>query len=115
MAVLQESWEKHQPGGIDLGELDGAAEDEHGLNTNLVLTVGILAPCATLVHNRRVTVTVEEEVAMYINNKKRRDLLKMEDDHEVQVVVVSREDLSPEFLKFDCEDGNGREVRVGDI
>jgi ribonuclease E len=74
-----------------------------------------LIMCAQMANVKRVTVTVEEEVAMYINNKKRRDLLKMEDDHEVQVVVVSREDLSPEFLKFDCEDGNGREVRVGDI
>jgi ribonuclease E len=74
-----------------------------------------LIMCAQTTTVKRVTVTVEDEVAMYINNKKRRDLLKMEDDHEVQVVVVSREDLSPEFLKFDCEDGNGREVRVGDI
>jgi hypothetical protein len=39
----------------------------------------------------------------------------MEDEHNVQVIVVSREDLSPEFLKFECEDGNGREVRVGDL
>ena len=59
----------------------------------------------------RITVTVEEEVATYINNKKRRDLVKMEDDHNVQVQVVSREELSPEFLKFDCLDANGREVR----
>jgi ribonuclease E len=74
-----------------------------------------LIMCAQQPNVKRVTVTVEEEVAAYINNKKRRDLLKMEDDHGVQVIVVSREDLSPEFLKFECEDGNGRDVRVGDL
>jgi len=30
----------------------------------------------------------------------------------VQVLVISREDLSPEFLKFVCEDASGREVRI---
>jgi ribonuclease E len=74
-----------------------------------------LIMCAQQANVKRVTVTVEEEVAAYINNRKRRDLLKMEDDHNVQVVVVSREDLSPEFLKFECEDANGRDVRVGDL
>ena len=39
----------------------------------------------------------------------------MEDDNNVQVQVVSGEGLSPEFLKFDCVDANGREVRVGDL
>jgi ribonuclease E len=74
-----------------------------------------LIMCAQQPNVKRVSVTVEEEVAAYINNKKRRDLLKLEDDHNVQVVVVSREDLSPEFLKFECVDGNGRDVRVGDL
>ena len=61
---------------------------------------------------RRIAVTVEEEVASYINNRKRRELTRMEDEHSVQVLVISREDLSPEFLKFDCEDASGREVRI---
>jgi ribonuclease E len=74
-----------------------------------------LIMCAQQANVKRITVTVEEEVAAYINNKKRRDLLRMEDDHSVQVVVVSREDLTPEFLKFECEDANGRDVRVGDL
>jgi ribonuclease E len=74
-----------------------------------------LIMCAQQPNVKRVTVTVEEEVAAYINNRKRRDLLALEDDHNVQVVVVSREDLSPEFLKFECEDANGRDVRVDDL
>ncbi|HEX6963545.1 MAG TPA: Rne/Rng family ribonuclease [Lacipirellula sp.] len=74
-----------------------------------------LIMCAQHANVARVAVTVEEEVASYINNRKRRELTKMEDEHNVQVLVIGREDLSPEFLKFECEDASGREVRVDDI
>jgi ribonuclease E len=74
-----------------------------------------LIMCAQHQNVARITVTVEEEVASYINNRKRRDLTHMEDDHNVQVVVVSREDLSPEFLKIECTDASSREVRVPDV
>jgi ribonuclease E len=74
-----------------------------------------LIMCAQHPSVARVAVTVEEEVASYINNRKRRDLTRMEDEHNVQVLVISREDLSPEFLKFECEDASGREVRVDDV
>ena len=60
----------------------------------------------------KITVTVEEEVGTYLNNRKRRELMNLEDDHDMQVLVLSREDVSPEFLKIDCEDSSGREVRV---
>jgi ribonuclease E len=62
----------------------------------------------------KVTVTVEEEVANYLNNKKRRELAKIEDDNSVQIQIVSGEGLSPEFLKLDCFDANGREVKFPD-
>jgi ribonuclease E len=71
-----------------------------------------LIMCAHHPSVARIAVTVEEEVASYINNRKRRELTRMEDEYSVQVLVISREDLSPEFLKFDCEDASGREVRV---
>lgn len=62
----------------------------------------------------RVIVTVEEEVASYLNNKKRRDLVQLEAENNVEVQVVSKEGLSPEFLKIDSFDANGREVRIAD-
>ena len=62
----------------------------------------------------RVIVTVEEEVANYLNNKKRRDLVQLEAENNVEVQVVNKEGLSPEFLKIDCFDANGREVRIAD-
>jgi ribonuclease E len=61
----------------------------------------------------RITVTVEEEVASYLNNKKRRDLVQLEQENNVEVLVVSGEGLSPEYLKIDCLDANGREVKFG--
>jgi len=60
----------------------------------------------------KISVTVEEEVATYLNNRKRRELTNLEDDHNLQVVVLGREGVSPEFLKIECEDSSGREVRA---
>jgi ribonuclease E len=62
----------------------------------------------------RITVTVEEEVASYINNKKRRELVALEQENNVEVQVVSGEGLSPEYLKIDCLDSSGREVRFAE-
>jgi ribonuclease E len=59
----------------------------------------------------RVTVTVEEEVATYLNNRKRRELARIEDMNSVQISILSGEGLSPEYLKLDCLDANGREVK----
>src|SRR4051812_13168595 len=71
-----------------------------------------LLMCAQTPGVARITVTVEEEVASYLNNKKRRDLVQLEQDSNVEVQVVSGEGLSPEYLKVDCVDANGREVRI---
>jgi ribonuclease E len=73
-----------------------------------------LIMCAQSPQVARVTVTVEEEVASYLNNKKRRELVQLEQENNVEVQVISGEGLSPEFLKIDCVDANGREVRVGE-
>jgi ribonuclease E len=72
-----------------------------------------LIMCSHTPQVARITVTVEEEVASYLNNKKRRDLVALEQENNVEVQVVSGEGLSPEFLKIDCVDANGREVRGG--
>jgi ribonuclease E len=67
--------------------------------------------CAHTANVARITVTVEEEVANYINNKKRRELVQLEAESNVEVQVISGEGLSPEYLKIDCVDAAGREVR----
>ena len=74
-----------------------------------------LIMCAQVDRVARITVTVEEEVASYLNNRKRRNLTHLEDDHDLMVMVVSREDVSPEFLRIQCEDSTGREVRIREV
>jgi ribonuclease E len=71
-----------------------------------------LIMCAQHDRVARIAVTVEEEVASYINNRKRRELTRLEDENNVQVLVVSREDLTPEYLKIECEDAGGREIKI---
>ncbi|MEX0714371.1 MAG: Rne/Rng family ribonuclease [Pirellulales bacterium] len=59
----------------------------------------------------RVTITVADEVATYLNNKKRRELSKLEDDSGIVVQVFGREGASPEHLIIECHDANGRELK----
>ncbi len=63
----------------------------------------------------KITVTVEEEVATYLNNRKRRELAKLEDDYDVTLIVIGREGISPEHLEIVCEDEAGRVVMVEGI
>ncbi len=62
----------------------------------------------------RISITVEEEVASYLNNKKRRDLVQLEQENNVEVQIISGEGLSPEYLKIECFDANGREVKTAE-
>ena len=63
----------------------------------------------------KITVMVEEEVCQYLNNRKRRELMRLEDEHNLQVLVISREDLSPEHVEIECVDKSGRQVHVKDL
>ena len=59
----------------------------------------------------KISVTVEEEVASYLNNKKRRELAQLEERNDLTVIVLSREDVSPEYFVIQCEDADGKEIR----
>ncbi len=59
----------------------------------------------------RISVTVCDEVASYLNNKKRREIARLEDDGSMSVQIFSREDVSPEFLTVECQDATLREVK----
>jgi ribonuclease E len=60
----------------------------------------------------KISVVVEEEVANYLNNRKRRELARLEDENNVVVTVSGREGISPEHLEITCEDASGRELRT---
>jgi len=59
----------------------------------------------------RVTVTVAEDVAEFVNNRKRRDLTQLEDQGKMVVQVVGAKGVSPEHLLIECSDSEGRPVR----
>lgn len=57
-----------------------------------------------------VSVTVTDEVAAYLSNKKRRSLAKLEDEGEMSIQVFGAKNVSPEHLIFECRDVEGNEV-----
>jgi ribonuclease E len=59
----------------------------------------------------RVTITVTSEVVDYLNNKKRHELARLEDEGSMLVQVIAEEGVEPEHLVIDCRDAEGREVR----
>jgi ribonuclease E len=59
----------------------------------------------------RVSVTVAEEVASYLNNRKRRELARLEDEGSMTVQILEAKGVSPEHLVVRCRDAEGREVR----
>ncbi len=60
----------------------------------------------------KVTVTVADDVATYLNNKKRRELSRLEDDGKIAVQIYGAESASPEHLVIECHDVQGRELKV---
>ena len=58
----------------------------------------------------QITVRVNDEVAAYLNNKKRREIAVLEEEGQVTIQVLGGEDLFPEHLELKCVDTAGREV-----
>jgi len=58
----------------------------------------------------RVTVRVNDEVASYLNNKKRRELAELEENSQLDVQILGSESHYPEHLEIACFDGNQRTV-----
>lgn len=56
----------------------------------------------------KIIVTVSDDVAAYLNNRKRRELARLEDDGKLMIQVFGREHAPPEHLVIECEDRNGR-------
>ena len=59
----------------------------------------------------RISITVADDVATYLNNKKRRELSRLEDESGIVVHVLADEDVSPEHLVLECHDESGREIK----
>jgi ribonuclease E len=59
----------------------------------------------------RVTITAAEDVANYLNNRKRLELARLEQEGEMTIQIAGVEGVAPEHLIIDCRDRDGREVR----
>jgi ribonuclease E len=59
----------------------------------------------------RVTITVADEVASYLSNKKRRELARLEDEGAMTLQILGEKGVSPEHLKVVCRDDDNREVK----
>jgi ribonuclease E len=60
----------------------------------------------------KVTITVADDVATYLNNKKRRELSRLEDEGKIAVQIFGLESVSPEHLVVECHDSQGRELKI---
>jgi ribonuclease E len=58
----------------------------------------------------RITVRVNDEVSAYLNNKKRKEIIRIEDEAQITLQILGSEGLYPEHLELDCRDAEGREV-----
>lgn len=59
-----------------------------------------------------ISVTVATEVANYINNRKRRDLMHLESEGKLTVQVLGSKGVLPEYLELKCIDAEGHEVKL---
>jgi ribonuclease E len=61
---------------------------------------------------KRIEVRVAVDVAGYLQNRKRRDIAKMEEERSITVQIAGAHDVPPELLEFVCYDNNGNEAKV---
>ena len=59
----------------------------------------------------KITVEVHDRVATYLNNRKRKDLIRFEEENKVTIHINSRSDVSPEHLQIRCFDGTANELK----
>ena len=63
----------------------------------------------------KIRVSVVEEVAEFLNNQKRHELAKIEEDGRILVTIRGKADVWPEFLELECADRSGNNVPFSPI
>jgi ribonuclease E len=61
----------------------------------------------------KIVIETHDRVANDLNNRKRKEIINLEDDRDVIVSIVSRSDVALEHLKVSCQDDDGRAVSMG--
>jgi ribonuclease E len=60
---------------------------------------------------QRIEIEVHQDVANYLQNRKRKEIGRLEEQGQIQVTVHGQQAVSPEFLQFVCYDNNNNEVK----
>jgi Ribonuclease G/E len=79
------------------------------MGIDVVRTLIVIAQKPSIV---RVSVTVAPAVADYLNNGKRHELARLEDEGTMSVQIASDEHAGPEHLVFQYWDADDREVKL---
>jgi ribonuclease E len=59
----------------------------------------------------RVIVIVADEVADYLNSRKRIELARLEQEGGMAVQVIGAKGVGPEHLSVECRDADNREIK----
>lgn len=59
---------------------------------------------------RSVTVRVNEQVASYLNNQRRKSIIDLEGDGKIRIEIRGSDTVYPEHLELDCRDDSGHQV-----
>ena len=72
--------------------------------------------CALPISNidsvRRVDIGVQQGVANYLINRKRREITNLEEEYDVTVNIQASGDAAPEHLSVRCFDEMGSEINI---
>jgi len=60
---------------------------------------------------QRIHVRVQEDVANYLLNRKRKEITRLEESGSIQVTITAAVGVAPETLEFVCYDNNNNEVK----
>jgi ribonuclease E len=60
---------------------------------------------------QRIQVRVQDEVANYLLNRKRKEITRLEETGSLQILISPAAGVSPELLEFVCYDNNNNEVK----
>ncbi len=60
----------------------------------------------------RVTVRVNDDVASYLNNRKRKEIIRLEEVGGMTIQILGSESHYPEHMEMDCRDEAGQPIKL---
>ena len=85
----------------------GVVKTESSMSIEVIRLLLLAAQRPDTAH---ITLTVSDDVAAYLNNRKRREITRLEDAGKMSVQIIGAKGVSPEHLVIECTDGDSRRV-----